>query len=200
MNSRRPSPVASTNGREPFVTTPADSIDTTGSPAARSAAAIPSVADGRSGTPKATSTAAPRVTPEANVITSSACRAVPVISRAAATAASAIQQVLARRQGRLSRGAAATVTATAAASTGGSGKRRAGQPRAMPGGCHYRVRMLVAGQVQDAAQRGACRDGPGRQACQQAEPAVPQGHGDGPGSRGHEAHLHQARQQPSGRV
>ena len=55
--------------------------------------------------------------------------------------------------------------------------------------------MLVAGQVQDACQRG-----PGRQACQQAEPAVPQGDGDGPSGRGHEAHLHQAGEQPSGRV
>ena len=41
---------------------------------------------------------------------------------------------------------------------------------------------------------------PGRQACQQAEPAVPQDDGDGPGGRGHEAHLHQAGEQPSGRV
>ena len=61
----------------------------------------------------------------------------------------------------------------------------------MPGSGRDRVRMPVARQVQDACQRGAGRDGPGRQACQQAEPAVPQGDGDGPGGRGHECHLHQ---------
>ena len=102
MNSRRPSSVTAVNGREPFVWTPAGSTEATGRPADRSAAAIPSAPIRRSGTPKATSTAAPTVTPEANARTSSAGRTVPVISRAALTAASAIQAV--RRQGRLSHG------------------------------------------------------------------------------------------------
>ena len=63
MNSRRPSAVAPTNGREPFVTTPAGSTEATGRPTDLSAAAIPSDPIRRSGTPKATSTAAPTVTP-----------------------------------------------------------------------------------------------------------------------------------------
>ena len=119
MNSRRPSSVTARNGREPLVWTPAGSAEAAGRPADRSAAAIPSDPIRRSGTPKATSTPAPTVTPVANARTSSAGRTVPVISRAAPTAASAIHAV--RRQGRLSHGAAATVTATAAASRGGQG-------------------------------------------------------------------------------
>ena len=119
MNSPRPSSVTATNGREPFVTTPAGSTEATGSLADRSAAAIPSAPIRRSGTPNTTSTAAPTVTPETNARTSSAGRTVPVISRAVSAAPSAIHAV--RRQGRLSHGAAATVTAAAAASKAGPG-------------------------------------------------------------------------------
>ena len=83
---------------------------------------------------------------------------------------------------------------------GRAGKRRAGQPRAVPGSGRYRGRVLAAGQVQDARQRGTGRGGAGRQAGQQAEPAVAQGSGDDRGGRDDEGHLHQAGQQPSGRV
>ncbi len=119
MNSRRPSPVTATNFREPFAWMRAGSTQVTGSPADRSAAAIPSGPIRRSGTPNATSTPAPTVTPAANASISSAGRTVPVISRAPAAAPNVIHAV--RRQGRLSHGAAATVTAAAAASRAGPG-------------------------------------------------------------------------------
>ena len=151
MNSRRPSLATATNGREPFASTWAGSTQATGRPADRSAAAIPSGPIRRSGTPNATSTPAPTVTPTANASISSAGRTVPVISRATAAAPSVIHA--ARRQGRLSHGAAATLTAAAAASREGPGERRAGQQRAVPGSGRYRVRVLVAGQVQDARER-----------------------------------------------
>ncbi len=83
---------------------------------------------------------------------------------------------------------------------GRAGKRGAGQPGAMPGRCRYRVRVLVAGQVQGACQHGASRDGACREAGQQAEPAMPSDGCDGRGGREDECHLHQAGQQPSGRV
>jgi hypothetical protein len=85
---------------------------------------------------------------ETNARTSSAGRTVPVTSRAVSAAPSAIHAV--RRQGRLSHGAAATVTAAAAASKAAPGKRCAGQPGAMPGRRRYRMRVLVADQIQDA--------------------------------------------------
>ena len=119
MNSRRPSPVTATNGREPFASTWAASAQVTGRPADRSAAAIPSGPIRRSGTPNVTSTPAPTVTPTANASISSAGSTVPVISRAAAAAPRVSHA--ARRQGRLSHGAAATVTAAAAASRAGPG-------------------------------------------------------------------------------
>src|SRR6478735_9049501 len=85
MNNGAPSAAAATNGREPFALTPAGPTPVTGRPAEPSAAAIPGGPRRRSGTPNKTSTPAPTVTQAA------------------------------RRHGRLSHGAAATVTATAAA-------------------------------------------------------------------------------------
>ena len=83
---------------------------------------------------------------------------------------------------------------------GRAGERRAGQPRAVPGSGGYRVRVLVAGQVQDAGQRGAGRGGACGQAGQQPEPAVAQRGGGDPGGRDDEGYLHQAGQQPPGRA
>jgi len=65
----------------------------------------------RSGTPNATRTAAPTVTPVAIAMISSIGSTVPVSSRAAATRSSVSHA--ARRHGRLSQGAAATTTAAA---------------------------------------------------------------------------------------
>jgi hypothetical protein len=90
-----------------------------GTPACRSATAIPSGPIRRSGTPNATSTAAPTVTPAATAMTSSIGRTVPVISRTAATTSSVIHA--ARRQGRLSQGDTALITAAAAAISAGQG-------------------------------------------------------------------------------
>ena len=198
MNSRRPSSVTAVNGREPFVTTLAGSTEATGSPADRSAAAIPSDPIRRSGTPKATSTAAPTVTPEANARTSSAGRTVPVISRAAATAASAIHAV--RRQGRLSHGAAATVTATAAASRAGPGNAALASQELCPAaavtacGClspaRYRMPASTAPAVTAPAARPASRrNRRWRRVAATATAAART-----------KCHLHQAGQQPSGRV
>src|SRR6478672_4117264 len=117
MNNGFSSSAAATNGREPFASTPAGSTLVTGRPAEPSAAAIPSGPRRRSGTPNRTSTAAPAVTPAANATTASAGEAVPVISRTTAASHKVIQA--ARRDGRLSHGAAATVTATAAARSAG---------------------------------------------------------------------------------
>jgi hypothetical protein len=118
MNNGFPSSAAATNGREPFASTPAGSTLVTGRPAEPSAAAIPCGLMRRSGTPNMTSTAAPAVTPAVNAITASAGEAVPVISRTTAASHKVIQA--ARRHGRLSHGAAATVTATAAARSAGA--------------------------------------------------------------------------------
>src|SRR5580704_11964542 len=114
MNNGAPSAAAATNGREPFASTPADSTLVTGRPAEPSAAAIPSGPIRRSGTPNKTSTPAPAVTPAASATTASAGETVPVTSHTTAASHKVIQA--ARRHGRLSHGAAATVTATAAAS------------------------------------------------------------------------------------
>src|SRR6185437_11866271 len=111
MNNGAPSAAAATNGREPFASTPAGSTPVTGRPAEPSAAAICCGPRRRSGTPNKTSTPAPAVTPAANATTASAGETVPVTSHATVQAA--------RRHGRLSHGAAATVTATAAASSAG---------------------------------------------------------------------------------
>src|SRR2546421_11096395 len=83
----------------------------------------------RSGTPNRTSTPAPAVTPAANATTTSTGEAVPVISRTRAASHSVVQAV--RPHGRLSHGAAATVTAAAAA-------RSAGPPRDAPGSHRHR--------------------------------------------------------------
>ncbi|GEM_PF-2870372 len=165
MNSRRPSSVTATNGREPFVATLAGSTEVTGNPADRSAAAIPADPIRRSGTPKATSTAAPTVTPAANARTSSAGRTVPVISRAAPAAHSAIHAV--RRHGRLSHGAAATVTAAAAASRAGPGNAALASQELCPAaavtacGClspaRYKVPASMAPAVTAPAARPASR-------------------------------------------
>ena len=117
MNNGAPSPAAATNGREPFASTPAGSTLVTGRPAEPSAAAILSGPMRRSGTPNKTSTPAPAVTPAANAKTASTGEAVPVTSPT--TAASHKVTQAARRHGRLSHGAAATVTATAAARSAG---------------------------------------------------------------------------------
>src|SRR5205809_4191132 len=117
MNNDFPPAAAATNGREPFASTPAGSTLVTGRPAEPSAAAIPSGPVRRSGTPSRTSTPAPAVTPAANARTASIGEAVPVISRTTAASHKVIQAV--RRHGRLSHGAAATVTATAAARNAG---------------------------------------------------------------------------------
>src|SRR6185437_378600 len=117
MNNGFPSAAAATNGREPFASTPAGSTLVTGRPAESSAAAISCGPRRRSGTPNRTSTPAPAVTPAANATTASAGEAVPVTSRTTAASHKTIQT--ARRHGRLSHGAAATVTATAAVSSAG---------------------------------------------------------------------------------
>ena len=117
MNNGFSSAAAATNGREPFASTPAGSTLVTGRPAEPSAAAICSGPMRRSGTPNRTSTAAPAVTPAANATTASTGEAVPVISHTVAASHKVIQA--ARRHGRLSHGAAATVTATAAARSAG---------------------------------------------------------------------------------
>ena len=119
MNSRRPLSVTARKGREPLVRTPAGSAEATGRPADRSAAAISSGPIRRSGTPNATSRPAPTVTPAARARISSAGRTAPLISRATPTVPSVTQA--ARRQGRLSHGDRATVTAAAAASRAGPG-------------------------------------------------------------------------------
>ena len=117
MNNGFPSSAAAMNGREPFASTPAGSTLVTGRPAEPSAAAIPFGPRRRSGTPNRTSTAAPAVTPAANATTASTGEAVPVTSRTTAASHKVIQAM--RRHGRLSHGAAATVTATAAARSAG---------------------------------------------------------------------------------
>ena len=121
-----------------------------------------------------------------------------MISRAAAAAPRVSHA--ARRQGRLSHGAAATVTAAAAASRAGPGNAALASQRAVPGGGRYRVRVLIPGQVQDPCHRAAGRGGAGGQAGQQAEPAVPQDRGRDPGGRDDEGYLQYRGEQVSGRV
>ena len=118
-NSRRPSAETAANFLEPLATTSAGRTEVTGRPASRSAAAIPAGPIRRSGTPNATSTAAPTVTPVARARISCIGSAVPASSRA--TAASSSVSHAARRHGRLSQGAAATTTAAADANSAGAG-------------------------------------------------------------------------------
>jgi hypothetical protein len=59
----------------------------------------------------------------------------------------------------------------------------------VPGGGRYRVRVLIPGQVQDPRHRARGHGRAGRQAGQQAEPAVPQDRGHDPGGRDDEGHL-----------
>ena len=117
MNSGSPSSASAVNGREPFASTAAGSTWVTGRPAEPSATAISAGPMRRSGTPNRTSTPAPTVIPVAKARTTSTGEAVPVISRAMAASHKTIQAV--RRHGRLSHGAAATVTAAAAARSAG---------------------------------------------------------------------------------
>ena len=93
--------------------------DSTGRPADRSAPAIWSGPIRRSGTPSATRTAAPTVTPVAIARMSSIGKIVPVRMRAATTTSTVSQAAL--RHGRLSQGEAATTKATAPAITEGPG-------------------------------------------------------------------------------
>src|SRR5689334_11903398 len=118
MNNGFPSPAAATNGREPFASTPAGSTLVTGRSAKLSAAAISCGPRRRSGTPNKTSTPAPAVTPAANATTASTGETVPVTSHTT-TASHKVTQAV-RRHGRLSHGAAATVTAAAAARSAGA--------------------------------------------------------------------------------
>ncbi len=119
MNRRRPASVTAKNGREPFAMTSAGVTELTGRPADLSAAAILSGPIRRSGTPRATSTPAPAVSPTASARISSIGSTVPASSRAAPAAPSTTQAV--RRHGRLNHGEAATVTATTPASSAGPG-------------------------------------------------------------------------------
>ena len=161
MNSRCPSLVTATKGREPFASTWAGSTQATGRPADRSAAAIPSGPIRRSGTPNATSTPAPTVTPRASASISSAGKTVPVISRAAAAAPSVIHA--ARRQGRLSHGAAATLTAAAPASRAGPGNAALASSELCPAaavtacGCWSPARYKMPATAQPAAAAPAAR-------------------------------------------
>ena len=119
MNRCPPGSVTAKNGREPFAVTSAGVTELTGRPADHSAAAIPSGPIRRSGTPRATSTPAPAVSPMANARISSIGTTVPATSRATPAAPSTIHAV--RRHGPLSHGEAATVTATTLASSAGPG-------------------------------------------------------------------------------
>jgi len=119
-NRARPSPVVTWNGRDPFAVASGPVTWLTDTPPARSAAAAPAQPIRRSGTPNATSRPAPTVTPAASASTICMGSSPPVISRAAAISSSVAQA--ARRHGRFSHGAAATVAAASPASTAGSGK------------------------------------------------------------------------------
>ena len=147
MNHRCPSAPTAANGREPLDTTSAGQTESAGRPAARSASAIPSAPIRRSGTPNATRTAAPTVSPVAKASSSSIGSAVPVTSRTT-TIRSSVSQA-ARRHGRLSQGEAATITAAAAANSGGPGNAALAshEPRARL--VRQRSRMPAAEQEQD---------------------------------------------------
>jgi len=107
------------NFLEPLPPTSAGRTDSTGRPAARSAAAISPGPIRRSGTPNVTRTAAPTVTPVARARISCIGSIVP--ARIRTTAASSSVSHATRRQGRLSQGAAATTTAAADANSAGAG-------------------------------------------------------------------------------
>ena len=121
-----------------------------------------------------------------------------MISRAAAAAPSVIHA--ARRQGRLSHGAAATVTAAAAASSAGPGNAALASHEPCPaaavtaGGCWSPARYKMPASAAPAAAAPAARPASRRNR------RWPQDGGYDPGGRDDEGHLHQAGQQPPGRA
>ena len=197
-NSRPPSVVTAANFLEPLVSTSAGRTEVTGRPARRSAAAISAGPIRRSGTPNATRTAAPTVTPVARARISCIGSTVPARSRAAAASSSVSQA--ARRHGRLSQGAAATTTAAADANSAGAGN-------AAPASQEPRARLAVsaAGRWPPSRSEDPLReDGgghrPGGQPGQQPEPAPAERGGDHHGHRGQARHLDQAGDDPAGRA
>ena len=148
----------------------------------------------RSGTPNKTSTPAPAVTPAANATTASAGETVPVISHTMAASHKVTQA--ARRHGRLSHGAEATVTATAAARSAEARQRPAGQPRPLAGTGRQIAGPLSARQMNEPGHHYARQRGSTRQAGQQPEPAVPQRYDHCGGGRGDKDRQDQPRPAP----